>query len=90
MKFQLAPKLIDKLKKHDVRIRNSFKKALETFFKDPSSLELDNHELKRDWKGFRSIDVTSDLRAIYQEDKKGDEPVAYFVALGTHNELYKK
>ncbi|OGG16636.1 hypothetical protein A3D77_08135 [Candidatus Gottesmanbacteria bacterium RIFCSPHIGHO2_02_FULL_39_11] len=90
MKFQLAPMLIDKLKKQDVRIRNSFKKTLETFFKDPNNLELDNHELKREWKGFRSIDVTTDLCAIYQEDNLEGEPIAYFVALGTHKELYKK
>lgn len=89
MKYQLAPELIDKLKKQDVRTRKSFKKALEIFFKDPNNLELDNHELKREWEGFRSIDVTADLRAIYQEDKEGDEPIAYFVAFGTHKELYR-
>lgn len=89
MKFQLAPELVDKVKRQDVRIRKSFKKALGIFFKDPNNLELDNHELKREWKGFRSIDVTADLRAIYYEDKEGDKSVAYFVALGTHKELYK-
>jgi len=89
MKYQLAPELIDKLKKKDVRTRKSFKKALEIFFKDPYNLELDSHELKREWEGFRSIDVTTDLRAIYQEDKEGNEPVAYFVALDTHKVLYK-
>lgn len=89
MKFQLAPKLIDKLKKQDVRIRKSFREALKIFFKDPNNLELDNHELRREWEGFRSIDVTADLRAIYQEEREGSELVAYFVALGTHKELYK-
>jgi len=114
MRFQLSPELIDKIKKQDVRIRNNFKKALEIFFKDPYNLELDNHELKREWEGFRSIDVTADLRAIYKEDKQSlrlrlkqslrlrlkqslpsdeggeeDETAAYFVAFGTHIELYK-
>ncbi|MDZ4787162.1 MAG: type II toxin-antitoxin system YafQ family toxin [bacterium] len=89
MKFQISPELINKLKKQDVRTRNSFKKALEIFFKDPNNLELDNHDLKREWEGFRSIDVTADLRAIYQEDREQDEPVAYFVAFGTHEEIYK-
>ncbi|MDP3973207.1 MAG: type II toxin-antitoxin system mRNA interferase toxin, RelE/StbE family [Candidatus Daviesbacteria bacterium] len=89
MKVQLSPKLIDKLKKQDVRIRHSFKKAIELFAQDPNNLELDNHELEREWKGFRSIDVTADLRAIYQEVRDEDEPMAYFVALGTHEYLYK-
>lgn len=90
MKVQLAPELINKLKKQDVRIRNSFKKAIELFSEDQNNLELDNHELKREWEGFRSIDVTADLRAIYQEASEEDEPITYFVALDTHKNLYKK
>lgn len=89
MKVQIAPELFAKLKKQDVRIRKSFKKAIELFSEDPNNLELDIHELEREWKGFRSIDITADLRAIYQEDKEEDEPIAYFVAFGTHKELYK-
>ncbi len=89
MRYQLAPELIHKLKKADVRTRKKFKKALEIFFKDHLDPELDNHELKRAWEGFKSIDVTADLRAIYQEDESGDAPVAYFVALGTHEKLFK-
>lgn len=88
MNVQLSPKLIINLKKQDVRIRNRFKEAIELFSQDPNNLELDNHELKREWEGFRSIDITTDLRAIYQEDREGPEPIAYFVALGTHKDLY--
>lgn len=90
MKVQLSPKLIKKLKKHDVRVRNSFKKAIELFSLDPNNLELGNHELEKEWKGFKSIDITADLRAIFQEDTEKDEPLAYFVALGTHIQLYKE
>ena len=89
MKVQLAPELIVKLKKQDVRTLKSFKQAIELFSEDPNNLELDNHELSREWKGFRSIDVTADLRAVYQEDSEGNKPMAYFVAFGTHKELYK-
>ncbi len=90
MKVQLAPELLNKLKKEDVRVRKSFKKAIELFSNDPLNLELDNHELEREWEGFRSIDVTADLRAIYQEDKEGETTTAYFVAFGTHKELYRE
>jgi len=38
--------------------------------------------------GCRSIDVTADYRAIYKEVREGKEFNAYFVALGTHEELY--
>lgn len=88
MKVQLAPELVAKVKKQDIRIRKSFKIAIDIFSKDPGYLGLNNHSLKREWEGFRSIDVTSDLRAVYQEISETDETFAYFVDLGTHDELY--
>lgn len=90
MRVRLAPKLVTKLKKQDVRLRNSFKTAINLFSKDPYDPQLDNHELQREWEGFRSIDITSDWRAIYEYRQVGEEIVAYFVALGTHDELYGK
>jgi addiction module RelE/StbE family toxin len=89
MKVQLAPILLQKLKKQDVRIQKSFKKTIEIFSKDPTSSELNNHELHREWEGFKSIDIIADWRAIYQEIGDGDEVVAYFAALGTHSQIYK-
>ena len=90
MRVQLAPELISKVKKQDVRIRKKFKRAIGLFSKDPNNLELNNHQLKREWKGFRSINITSDKRAVFEEINEGDDPVAYFIELGTHNELYGK
>lgn len=89
MRVQLAPRLISKIKKLNVRIRNNFKEKIEIFSKDPHNLEFNNHKLQREWKGFRSIDVTSDWRAVYQEiDEESEDVVAYFVELGTHDQLY--
>lgn len=78
------------LKKLGVRIRKSFKEKILLFSKNPEDLQLDNHPLKREWQGYKSIDITSDWRAIYKEIQKGEETVAYFVALGRHKELYRK
>jgi len=44
--------------------------------------------LHEEWEGFRSIDITNDYRAVYEEVQEGEEINAYFVALGTHDELY--
>mgnify|MGYP001607365815 CR=1 FL=1 len=88
MKVRLAPKLVKKLKKQDVRIKNSFKSAIKLFSKDPNDPLLDNHPLQREWEGFSSIDITPDWRAIFEYKQVGDEIIAYFVALGTHDELY--
>lgn len=81
---------MQKLKKQDVRIRKSFKIAINLFSKDPNYLGFNNHSLGKEWEGFRSIDVTSDLRAVYQEISELDETFAYFVELDTHEQLYRK
>jgi addiction module RelE/StbE family toxin len=89
MTSQFAPKFITKLKKQKVIIRKSFKERFLIFSTDPYYPPLNNHVLKGKWKGFRSIDITKDWRAIYEEIQEGKEIITYFVALGTHKELYK-
>lgn len=81
---------LKKLKKVDVKIRKSFKERIILFSKNPTNPELNNHALKEQYEGYKSIDITVDYRAIYEEVKIGGEKVAYFVILGTHEELYGK
>ncbi len=88
MKRQYDPAFIQSLKKVNVRIRKSFKSAIYIFAKDPNSPKLNNHPLRREYAGFRSIDITNNWRALYVERTKGPDKVAYFVALGTHGMLY--
>jgi addiction module RelE/StbE family toxin len=75
-------------KKTDVRIRVRFDYCLDLFITDPMSLELRNHALHKELEGLHSIDVTGDWRAIYLEKKNG-VIIFFFVALGTHSQLYK-
>ena len=82
------PAFLTRLKNINVRILNNFKKKIVLFARDPNNSELNNHKLKKEWIGHRSIDITSDYRAIYIEKQVGEETVAYFVDIGTHNELY--
>ncbi|OGH48219.1 MAG: hypothetical protein A3A51_04325 [Candidatus Levybacteria bacterium RIFCSPLOWO2_01_FULL_39_10] len=88
MRVEYDPDFLKQLKKLDVRIRNRFKKVIIIFSKDPNNSVLNNHKLKDEWVGYRSIDVTNDYRAIYEEVKVGNETFAYFSAFGTHEELY--
>lgn len=93
MKYQLAPDLrkkLKRLKKKNKRLFNSFWSRLEVFEKNHKDGILDNHPLKRDLKGFRSIDITNDYRAIYEEISGRGDTVAYFFLLGTHKELYRQ
>lgn len=89
MKVVYDRAFFEKLKKVDVRIRKSVKKRMLLFSKNPHNPQLNNHVLKDEHEGYSSIDITGDYRAIYEEVDIGEETVAYFIALGRHDELYK-
>lgn len=89
MNVKIDPDLYKKLKKLDVRIKNSFKEKVSVFVNNPYDPRLRNHKLKKELEGYRSIDITSNYRALYKEVVIRKEIVAYFSLLGTHKELYK-
>lgn len=76
------------LKKQDVRIRHRFRRQLALFIGYPNDPLLNNHILRDEWAGHRSIDVTNDHRAIFIVKNEGGEKLAYFIAIGTHDQLY--
>lgn len=78
-----------KLKKVDIRIKKSVKQKTLLFSKNPNDPQLNNHPLKKEYLGYNSIDITADYRALYKIVKSEDEIFAYFVLLGTHDELYR-
>ena len=88
MILRYDPEFIDKLKKVDVKIRKSFKNKILVFSDNPDAPELNNHPLREEWEGYRSIDVTNDWRAVYTEKVESGRITAFFVALGTHRDLY--
>jgi len=88
MTVQISPKILDKLKNLNVRIRKSFKERILVFTNNPNDPRLNNHLLRKPYEGLRSIDITNDYRAIYEECQENGEEIAYFTTLGTHNELY--
>lgn len=88
MKIQYDPDFIKKLKKVNVRIKRNFQKSLVIFQKNPFDPQLNNHKLHEPYLGLRSIDITADYRAIYEQIQEGEEEITYFVTLETHKELY--
>lgn len=89
MEVEFNPEFLKKYRQSDVRIRHRVNDCLRTFKNNPADPELNNHALKREWTGFRSIDITSDYRAIFEYKQEDEETVAYFVALGAHKQLYR-
>ena len=89
MIIQYDPVLIKKLKKLNIRIRKSFKQAMVIFSRNPEDPRLKNHPLKKEYVGYRSINITVDWRAMYKEIYENKEVIAYFITIGTHDELYQ-
>lgn len=65
--------------------KDKFKARLRMFGEDQFSTLLNNHPLRGKYKGYRSINIAGDLRAIYKMIKK---EMFIFVAINTHNNLY--
>jgi len=62
------------------------KETLELFLTNPADPTLYNHPLVGEWSGHRSISFGGDWRAHYMQISDGE---AFFVAIGTHSQLYK-
>ncbi len=90
MKVRYSPYFYKQYKRVDVRIRNSFDQKVALFIQNPNDLELNNHLLREPYTGLKSIDITADWWAFYQELVISGDVVAYFVELGTHDQLYRK
>lgn len=91
MKILFDPDFYRQYKKINVRIQHKVDELIDLFRKNPQDPQLSNHLLHEPYQGLRSIDITVDYRALYQEVKVGEKDiVAYFVVLGTHDQLYGK
>lgn len=78
------------LKKTPLEIKISFRKKFALFLEDPFHPQLNNHLLTGKLKGYRSINVTGDWRALYSEDQISESnSVVIFEMLGTHSQLYR-
>ena len=88
MKVIFDPDFYRKYKKLDVRIQNSIDGSIRIYRKNPNDLQLNNHLLHEPYQGYRSIDITAEYRALYEEMTVGEDTITYFVIFGTHDELY--
>jgi addiction module RelE/StbE family toxin len=69
------------------KTQQRFQERIALFGTDPFDPVLHNHALSGDFKGYRSIDVTGDVRAMY---KVLDADTVEFAVIGTHHQLYGK
>lgn len=71
--------------KLNFKVKISFKRRVGLFKSNPFDTTLRNHALKGKYLGFRSIDITGDVRALYTT--QGDT-IIIFGFIGTHSQLY--
>lgn len=78
------------LKKAPLEIKIVFRKKFALFLENPFHPQLNNHSLTGKLKGYRSINITGDWRAIYSEHQNSEgNSIIIFEVLGTHSQLYK-
>lgn len=65
--------------------KDKFEERLNLFLIDEFNPILNNHPLKGMYQGCRSINVSGDIRAIYEIELTKIK----FIAIGNHNNLYK-
>jgi len=68
------------------KLQQAVNNKLSLFENNPTAMSLKTHSLSGKYKGYRSISITGDLRAIYKELY---ENKVIFVKIGTHSKLYK-
>ncbi len=64
--------------------KEKFKERRNLFVKDEFNPVLNNHALTGRYKGYRSINITGDIRVIFA---KSENEVS-FVAIDSHSNLY--
>ena len=85
MKALFHKKFAKQMGKFSQNIQKAFQKRLELFLNDPTNQLLNNHGLTGRWSGYKSINISGDLRAVFE---MVDNETAYFIAFGTHSQLY--
>lgn len=84
MTISYSKNFIKQAKKLSPDFRKKLIERIAIFSDNPLHPALRNHQLKGKYKGYRSIDITGDVRALYIQ--KGNE--AIFDTVGTHSQLY--
>lgn len=90
MKIEFSPdfqKELFRLKKKDPDLTSKIVKQLKIFIQNPRHPFLRTHKLSGNLDNFWSISITKSIRMIYQLNQSGS---AYFIDLGTHDEVYGK
>lgn len=66
-------------------VKRQVEERLRLFVSDPFHPLLNDHSLRGEHRNQRSINVTGDIRIVYE---MFDQDIAKLIDIGTHHELY--
>ena len=84
-RIETTKKFDKQFSKLNPKLKQKFKERSVVLLTNPENPILNNHALVGIYRGYNSINVTGDLRALYF--KKGNT-VIIFAFIGTHSQLY--
>lgn len=85
IKIEYTNKFRKQYSKLNPKVREQFKKRQRLWLQDPYNSQLHLHMLTAEYAGLYSINVTGDIRALYE---KIDNTYVIFGFIGTHSQLY--
>lgn len=71
--------------KLSIKNKLRFKERLTVFIDSPFDVTLRNHALKGRYLGYRSINITGDIRALYTVK---NNTIVILSFIGSHSQLY--
>ncbi|MDR2975659.1 MAG: type II toxin-antitoxin system mRNA interferase toxin, RelE/StbE family [Propionibacteriaceae bacterium] len=86
MNVRFSKRLVKQLAKLSKRIQATTYTRIDLMLANPDDPILRRHRLKGHLHHLWSIDITSDVRALYETI--GDDAIIYQL-IGTHSELYR-
>lgn len=86
MEIVLHPKFLKELQKLSKQKQRQFTQRIDLFLEDAAHPMLNIHALHGRLAGLKSMNVSGDLRAIFEE--KSDTVIFY--KIGTHHQLFGK
>jgi addiction module RelE/StbE family toxin len=87
MRIRYSKRFVKQLAKQPVKVEKALKLRLALFEEDMHHPMLHNHALQGKLKGYFSINITGDIRALYEII--GDDIYMYDM-IGTHSQVYGK
>ncbi|NNN22744.1 MAG: type II toxin-antitoxin system RelE/ParE family toxin [Acidimicrobiales bacterium] len=85
MQLKYLPRFKKQYKKLPKQFQEQLEVRLKLFLEDPTDPRLRVHPLNGKYKGYWSLNINGDLRAIYLADGNS---IIVFALIGTHSQLY--